>query len=174
MTWKRCMSLIEISILKQKITLYRKHVCKPSRVVGHQVSVHLSWDLGSLLFSPSALFAAFLQDWGHSMTLMGFFISLTVMLKGSSTTLAAHSPVHRLLKSPSHVDAREFDIGFVRSTLFSQAASESFRWWSSSLHEARSGTELRLRAIDEFYISSNFRLIMQLSPSRQSLSLMVF
>lgn len=167
------MSLIEISILEQKITLYRKHVCKPSRVVGHQVSVHLRWDLGSLLFSPSAPFAAFLQDWGHSMTLMGFFISLTVMLKGSSTTLAAHSPVHWLLKSPSHVDAREFDIGFVRSTLFSQASSESFRW-SSSLHEARSGVELRLRAIDEFYISSNFQLIMQLSPSRQSLSLMVF
>lgn len=167
------MSLIEISILEQKITLYRKHVCKPSRVVGHQVSVHLRWDLGSLLFSPSAPFAAFLQDWGHSMTLMGFFISLTVMLKGSSTTLAAHSPVHWLLKSPSHVDASEFDIGFVRSTLFSQASSESFRW-SSSLHEARSGVELRLRAIDEFYISSNFRLIMQLSPSRQSLSLMVF
>lgn len=173
MTWKRCMSLIEISILEQKITLYRKHVCKPSRVVGHQVSVHLRWDLGSLLFSPSAPFAAFQRDWGHSMTLMGFFISLTVMLKGSSTTLAAHSPVHWLLKSPSHVDAREFDMGFVRSTLFSQASSESFRW-SSSLHEARSGVELRLRAIDEFYISSNFRLIMQLSPSRQSLSLMVF
>lgn len=85
------------------------------------------------------------------MTLMCFFISLTATLKGSSTTLAAQSPVHWPLKSPSRVDAGEFDIGFVRSTRFSQA-SESFRWWSSSLHEARSGMELRLIAIDGNFI----------------------